>query len=184
MPRTDPVRVFVSYTHDSPEHREHVLALSDFLVRHGLDVTLDQWQPVARQDWYTWAIAGIETADHVIVVASARYREVADGYASAESNRGLQSEAALLREKLHSDRPAWTRKILPVVLPGHTPAEIPAFLQPQTADHYLVTGFTVAGCEPLLRVLTGQAPYVKPAPGRVPVLPPRPIKPSGIHPRN
>ncbi|WP_206796641.1 SEFIR domain-containing protein [Amycolatopsis sp. MtRt-6] len=181
MPRTDPARVFVSYTHDSPEHKDQVLAFSEFLARNGLDVTLDQWNLAHRQDWYTWAIASIEKADHVIVVASARYREVADGYASPESNRGLQSEAALLREKLHSDRPAWTRKILPVVLPGHTPAEIPAFLQPQTADHYLVAEFTVAGCEALLRVLTAQPPHVKPAPGaRQPHLPPRPASPAPL----
>ncbi|WP_208630582.1 toll/interleukin-1 receptor domain-containing protein [Amycolatopsis kentuckyensis] len=173
MPRTDPVRVFVSYTHDSAEHKDQVLEFSEFLTRNGIDVTLDQWKLEHRQDWYAWAIGSIENADYVIVIASARYREVADGYASAESNRGLQSEAALLREKLHSDRPAWTRKLLPVLLPGHTPAEIPAFLQPQTADHYFVTEFTVFGSESLLRVLTGQAPYVKPAPGRIPDLPPR-----------
>ncbi|WP_410614690.1 SEFIR domain-containing protein [Amycolatopsis sp. lyj-109] len=173
MPRSDPARVFVSYTHDSPEHKDHVLAFSEFLERNGVDVTLDQWKLAHRRDWYTWAIGSIENADYVIVVASERYREVADGYASAGDNRGLQSEAALLREKLHSDRPTWTRKILPVVLPGHTPAEIPAFLQPQTADHYDVTDFTVAGGESLIRVLTGQAPYVKPVRGRTPELPPR-----------
>ncbi|MGW5745581.1 toll/interleukin-1 receptor domain-containing protein [Amycolatopsis sp. NPDC003861] len=168
-----PISVFVSYTHDSAEHKDQVLLFSEFLMRNGIDVTLDQWKLEARQDWYTWAIGSIENADYVIVVASTRYREVADGYASAGDNRGMQSEAALLREKLHSDRPTWTRKILPVLLPGHIPAEIPAFLQPQTADHYFVTEFTVAGGESLLRVLTGQVPYVKPAPGRIPDLPPR-----------
>ncbi|MGW4057939.1 toll/interleukin-1 receptor domain-containing protein [Amycolatopsis sp. NPDC004747] len=181
MPRSDPVRVFVSYTHDSPEHKDQVLAFSEFLVENSIDVTLDRWHLAHRQDWYTWAIDGIENADHVIVVASARYRVVGDGYASAESNRGMQSEAALLREKLHSDRPAWTRKILPVVLPGHTPEEIPQFLQPQTADHYLVDDFTVAGCESLLRVLTAQPPHVKPALGaRQPHLPPRSTGPAPL----
>ncbi|MET9002581.1 toll/interleukin-1 receptor domain-containing protein [Amycolatopsis sp. NPDC004169] len=179
MPRTGPARVFVSYTHDSPAHKGQVLAFSEFLVRNGVDVTLDQWHPGHRQDWYTWAIGGIEAADHVIVIASARYREVADGYAPAGTNLGLQSEAALLREKLHTDRPAWTRKILPVVLPGHTADEIPRFLQPRTADHYPVADFTVAGCESLLRVLTAQPAHVKPALGeRVPHLPPRSANPA------
>jgi len=171
--------VFMSYTHDSAEHKDSVLAFSEFLVHNGVDVTLDQWHLAHRQDWYTWAIESIESAGHVIVVASARYREVADGYASAGANRGLQSEAALLREKLHADRPAWTRKILPVVLPGHTPDEIPQFLQPQTADHYPVAEFTVAGCESLLRVLTAQPPHLKPPLGeRLPHLPPRSASPA------
>jgi hypothetical protein len=183
MPRSDPTRVFVSYTHDSPEHKSQVLAFSEFLQRNGMKVTLDQWHLLHRKDWYVWAIKSIDAADFVIVVASEKYRRVGDGYTSADGNRGLQSEAALLREKLHSDRPAWTRKLLPVVLPGHTPAEIPGFLQPQTADHYLVDDFTVAGSESLLRALTGQAPYVEPVRGQVPHLPPRSVPPAKPKPR-
>ncbi|MGW3965489.1 toll/interleukin-1 receptor domain-containing protein [Amycolatopsis sp. NPDC005003] len=180
MPRSVPVRVFVSYAHDSAEHKDQVLAFSEFLVENRIDVTLDRWHLAHRQDWYTWAIESIENADYVIAVASPRYHVVADGYASAGINRGLQSEAALLREKLHSDRPAWTRKILPVVLPGRSPDEIPQFLQPQTADHYFVDSFTVAGCEDLLRVLTAQPPHVKPPLGeRRPHLPPRSAAPAG-----
>ncbi|MEV7098817.1 SEFIR domain-containing protein [Amycolatopsis sp. NPDC051045] len=182
MPESDPKRVFVSYTHDSPAHKDQVLAFSEFLTRNGMEVTLDQWKLAHRQDWYVWAIKSIEAADFVIVVASETYRRVADGYTPAGGNRGLQSEAALLREKLHSDRPTWTRKILPVVFPGHTPAEIPEFLQPQTADHYSVAGFTVAGCESLLRVLTGQPPHVEPIRGQRPDLPPRSARPARSQP--
>ncbi|HEX9732715.1 MAG TPA: SEFIR domain-containing protein [Thermoanaerobaculia bacterium] len=36
-----PLRVFVSYSHDSAEHAERVLALADRLRRDGLDV--EQW---------------------------------------------------------------------------------------------------------------------------------------------
>lgn len=174
MPSSRPTRVFVSYTHDSSEHKNQVLTFSRFLVRNRIDVCLDQWFLADRKDWYTWAIKNIEEADFVIAIASERYRQAADGHVTAEDNRGLQAEAAMLRELLHDDRPKWTRRILPVILPGHDEKEIPRFLQPRTADHFRVTAFTVAGAEYLLRVLTGQPPHVKPALGdRTPDLPPR-----------
>jgi hypothetical protein len=45
--------------------------------------------------------------------------------------------------------------MLPVVLPGRSVNEIPIFLQPWTADHYLVKHLTVAGAAGLLRHLIG-----------------------------
>jgi hypothetical protein len=53
-------------------------------------------------------------------------------------------------------------KLLPVVLPGRSVDEIPVFLQPQTADHYLITEWSKAGAEDLLRTITGQPSYIRP----------------------
>ncbi|MEU5691763.1 toll/interleukin-1 receptor domain-containing protein [Actinosynnema sp. NPDC020468] len=166
--------VFVSYTHDSPWHKQQVLDLATFLAAQRLHVCLDQWEPASRQDWYRWALANIPKADFVLAVVSAPFRDAADGRVSAEENRGLQAEAGLLRELLHTRRDEWTAKILPVVLPGHTPDEIPLFLQPRTADHYPVDAFTVEGAEDLLRAITGQAAHPRPPMGdAAPVLGPR-----------
>jgi hypothetical protein len=38
-----PVRVFVSYSHDSDPHRAWVLKLATDLRANGVDATLDQW---------------------------------------------------------------------------------------------------------------------------------------------
>ncbi|WP_026423733.1 SEFIR domain-containing protein [Actinokineospora inagensis] len=165
-------RVFLSYTHDSPEHRDEVRYFAERLVESGVDVCLDQWHLGGRQDWYVWALAEIPAADFVLVVGSPRYRIAGDGQAAAEDNRGLQAEAAILRDLLQHDRGVWTGKILPVLLPGHEPDEIPLFLQPLGADHYRV-GYDAEGMEDLLRVLLGQPPYIRPELGRRPVLPAR-----------
>ncbi|WP_166459523.1 SEFIR domain-containing protein [Amycolatopsis pithecellobii] len=182
----NPPRVFVSYTHDSAEHKDQVLLFSQFLVAQKIDIILDQWFLENRQDWYTWAIGNIASADFVLTIASDRYKRAAEGAVTREDNRGLQAEAALLRENLEENRPLWMTKILPVVLPGHRVEEIPIFLQPRTADHYVVTEFTVAGAESLLRVLTGQPPHVRPELGRTPDLPPhQPVPaPSGHNVQN
>jgi hypothetical protein len=171
---TDVPKVFVSYAHDSGEHGAQVLGLATFLRRSGIEAVLDLWSAHARQDWYAWAIREMTDADFVLVVASERYRVTGDGSGPPRENRGVQSEAALLRELVYADRATWLPKVLPVLLPGHTADEIPLFLQPHTATRFTVTSFDTTGAEELLRTILHQPGYLPPEvdPKR-PVLPPR-----------
>ncbi|RLK61754.1 SEFIR domain-containing protein [Actinokineospora cianjurensis] len=167
-------RAFVSYTHDSEEHKDLVLVLANALVDNSIDVCLDRWH-LERQDWYTWAVREMNAADFVVVVASEVYRGVADGYATAAANLGMQCEAAILRDRLQGNRPLWTKKILPVLLPGHGVEEIPIVFQPYGANYYKITDFTTAGMEELLRVMLDKPAYVPPSPGQEPHLPRRTV---------
>ncbi|WP_435179157.1 SEFIR domain-containing protein [Actinacidiphila sp. bgisy145] len=156
-------RVFVSYAHDDEPHVEAVRVFSEFLARDcGFDVHMDRWDLDRRRDWYLWAMHQITAADFVLVIASPMCRTVGDGRMADKSHRGLQSEMGILRELLHSDRAVWSAKLLPVVLSGRTPAEIPLFLQPQSADHYVVADLSPAGAEDLVRAITGRPPYFRP----------------------
>lgn len=146
--------VFISYVRDNDKHTDDVLRLATFLRDKGIDIQFDRWCVGERQDWFRWALNEMPRADFVIVVASPLCRVVGDGQATGRSNLGGQSEMALLRELLHSDRETWTRKLLPVVLPGHTADEIPLFLQGRTADHYQIADFSETGAKDLMRVLT------------------------------
>ncbi|WP_329554053.1 NACHT domain-containing protein [Streptomyces sp. NBC_00696] len=175
-------RVFVSYAHDSPEHKENVRAFCEFLVANSIDVEADVWNLDKRRDWPLWAIREIPKADFVIVVASPECRRVGDGEVESHERRGLQSEMRVLRELLNADVGVWTEKILPVVLPGGLVSDIPLFLQPTGGDHHLVAGFDTTGAEEILRRLTNQPPYVRPALGPRPDLPPHPpAVPKGQH---
>lgn len=146
-------RVFVSYAHDDEKHKLSVMGLCAFLRTRGVDVRVDQWVARARQDWSLWAIEQIQAADFVLVVASPACRLVGDGVLTGQWHRGMQTELALLRDRQHADRLVWQRKILPVVLPGRDVNDIPLFLQPYCADHYVVTGFGAAGARDLLVAL-------------------------------
>lgn len=168
-----PARVFISYAHDDDRHVDCVLAFAEFLCRCGLDVHLDRWDLHQRRDWYQWASGQIRQADKVLIVASPMCRRVGDGEIENTRHRGLQSELALVRELLHSDRARWITKLLPVVLPDGSVSDIPLFLQPQTADHYLVEDLTVRGAEDLLRAISDQPPYQRPTVGEPTLLPPR-----------
>jgi hypothetical protein len=164
--------VFVSYAHDSPEHQYQVLRFATFLRSQGIEAVLDIWFTGDRQDWYAWAIRRMTEADYVIVVASERYRQMGDGSGPNELHKGVQSEAALLRELVYGDRDHWLSKILPVVLLGHGVNEIPLFLQPNTASRYMVKALTLEGADLLLRVILRQPGHIPP-----PVAAQRPVLP-------
>ncbi|MFE3188026.1 SEFIR domain-containing protein [Nocardia sp. NPDC059240] len=170
-------RVFVSYTHDDHDHTDAVLRFSEFLARQcGLDVHMDRWELDRRRNWFRWAIDQITAADFVLVIASPDCKRVGDGPVENLTNRGMQSEMSVLMDRLHTDRAAWERKLLPVVLPGRSVEEIPLFLLPGIADYYIVSELTVEGAEDLLRVITAQPPYERPEPNSSPPhLPTRPI---------
>ncbi|MFL6120636.1 toll/interleukin-1 receptor domain-containing protein [Actinophytocola sp.] len=168
-----PPRVFISYAHEDPAHIDQVWALWNLLRANGIDARLDLPAATRRQDWPLWMLEEVGAADFVLVVASPEYRRRGEGKPPAEQGLGVQWEAALIREEVYSDRASAVRKFLPVLLPGRSTADIPAWLGPNSGTSYRVDDFTLAGAEELIRVLTRQ-PLVKPAPlGRRPLLPSR-----------
>lgn len=155
--------VFISYSHDSPEHKDQVRAFSTFLrTRFGLDVRLDQWDDNRRRDWSLWATRLFNVADYIVVVASPEYRKRADGEAAAHEGRGAQFEAAMIRDALTKDLGAATERILPVVLPGGSVDDIPTFLNPHSTTHFAIPDFTSEGIEGLLAAITGIGKYSLP----------------------
>jgi hypothetical protein len=165
-------RVFVSYAHDDDDHKGMVRRFATFLTGRGIWVDLDVWSNKKRQDWAGWATARMTRADYVLVIASARYRLVADGDADGDVHRGAQYEARILRDRLYGDPDTWRQKILPVVLPGHAVTEVPVFLEPYTNTHFVIGEIDDAGIDELLRVLTGQPRDMRPSLGPLPELGP------------
>jgi hypothetical protein len=173
-----PVRVFISYAHESDAHAEAVRGLWVLLRANGVDARLDRVAAQRRQDWSLWMMEQVREADCVLVVASPAYKRRAEGRAAAEEGRGVQFEAALIRNAFYKDQHALDR-FVPVVLTGQSVDDVPDFLNPATSTVYRVLEFTVAGAEALLRLLTAQPAEVEPALGPVPVLGQRDHLPAG-----
>src|SRR6185369_3085833 len=112
------VRVFVSYAYDSPEHAEAVRALWELLRSQGVDAKLDRSFEGEPQDWPLWMLEQFREAQFVIVVASPAYKRRADGLADGDEGRGVQFEAAVLRDLVMGDRRTWSGRILTVLVPG------------------------------------------------------------------
>jgi hypothetical protein len=150
--------VFISYAHDSPEHKEAVRRLADLLRDRGLPVVLDQWATGHRKDWSTWAPKAIVKSDFTLMIASPDYKTAADDFEDSDRNPGVQSEAAIIRDLLHGDRARWKRRFLPILLPGHDKAEIPYFMQPNSADWYRIDDLSMDGIQEVVDVLLADRP--------------------------
>ena len=144
-----------------------------FLRANGIDARLDLPASEERRDWPQWMTEQVQDADRILVIASPGYKLRAEGDAAPEQGRGVQWEAWLIRERFYADQRAGLRLVLPVVLAGCSAADIPLWLGPAAATHYVVSEFTVAGAEMLLRALTGQPGETEPPIGAVPSLPAR-----------
>ena len=56
-------QVFISYSHDSDEHREKVLGLAERLRQDGLDAQLDQYvKGTPEQGWPRWMLDRLDEA--------------------------------------------------------------------------------------------------------------------------
>lgn len=148
-------RVFISYAHDSDLHKQLVYEFALFLRANGVEADLDQFHLDERKDWSVLLPERMLVwADYVVVIASAAYKRVGDGWGAApDDHPGVQSEAAYLRDHIYADQQGWTSKILPVVLPGRSVDELPTFVHPHVKDHFIVESFTIGGATDILRAL-------------------------------
>lgn len=155
------VRVFVSYSQERfPSHKQSVGRLIDLLRANRINAQFDRDDLEQRRNWPDWTNAQIAQADYVLVIASPTYRLAGEGPLPPGKGGGVRSEYNRLVNLLHHDETTWTRKILPVVLPGRKVDEIPGIFLPWTADHYVVENFTGDGVARLLRVLNAPQPAV------------------------
>jgi hypothetical protein len=85
--------VFISYSHDSPEHLDRVLVLSDRLRVDGIDGHIDQYEESPPEGWPRWMINRIEDAEFVLVVCTENYEPRFRGKEEPGKGLGVRSQA-------------------------------------------------------------------------------------------
>jgi len=161
------MRVFVSYSHDSPEHMDRVLSLCNRLRADGLDCVIDQYEMSPAQGWPRWTEAQVEEARYVLVVCTEVYRRRFNGTEQAGKGLGVKWEGAVITQNLY-DVEASNDKFIPVLFGPQDSAHIPTVLRGVT--HYDVA--TLDGYARLYRRLTNQPEVSKPPLGEFKPLPP------------
>jgi hypothetical protein len=116
--------VFLSYSHDSPEHSEWVRKLATDLRRNGVDAFLDVWDLLPGSNFKYRIESALASADHVIAVCTPRYREVAE----RRRNIGIGYEDGLVSDTVLGSSGS-EKEIIPVLRAGHTQDALPAWLQ-------------------------------------------------------
>ncbi|MCZ2826050.1 MULTISPECIES: NACHT N-terminal Helical domain 1-containing protein [unclassified Modestobacter] len=172
-----PIRVFISYAHESAEHEDLVRRFAIFLRHNGVDAKIDVPAAEERQDWPAWMSRQVRAADWVLVIASPSSAGKAPSSAGKAESRpsarvglGSRWESTFLRETLYQDDAPALQRVVPVVLPGGHPEDLPSWVHPTSTTVYAISDFTVAGAEKLLRLLTHQTSEVVPELGSAPML--------------
>jgi len=162
-----PVKVFISYSHDSAEHTQLVLQLANTLRRNGVDVELDQYHVRPPQGWPRWCEEQLrpENADFVLTICTDTYRRRIEGKTSADEGRGVFWEGGLIYNYIYNTKE--NRRFIPVLLTGAKDEDIPMPLQGYTRYHLGTFDLDDAGYKALYCDLTDQRAIVKPPLGEV-----------------
>jgi hypothetical protein len=170
-----PPRVFTSYSHDSPEHEQRVLALSDRLRSDEVDANLDQYESSPPEGWPFWMEGQIREADFVLVVCTETYLRRVERREESSKGQGVVWEINSIYNRLYSDKLV-SDKFIPVLFEGSSPEDIPLPLKGFT--HYRVD--TEAGYDGLHRRLTNRPLVSKPALGPPKNLPAKEKSPHSL----
>ncbi len=130
-------KVFISYSHDSDEHRERVLALSERLRRDGIQTILDRYVEKGSppEGWPRWMLNGLDKATHVLCVCTETYYRRFRGQEFPSKGKGVDWEGAFLTQALYDSRSV-SNKFIPVLFDRVNEQHIPEPLRAQT--HYVL----------------------------------------------
>jgi hypothetical protein len=147
------INVFISYSHDSDEHRERVLGLSERLRADGIPTLLDRYVGMGSppEGWPRWMLNGLDAASHVLCVCTGIYYRRFRGLEVPGRGRGVDWEGALITQALYDWRSV-SNKFIPVLLDQTGKDCVPEPLRTQTS--YVVD--SEAGYQALYDALLNQ----------------------------
>jgi WD40 repeat protein len=159
-------KVFISYSHDSPEHVDRVLSFSNRLRKDGIDCILDQYEPAPSEGWPRWTEKQVLHADFVLLVCTETYYKRVTGEEKPGVGRGVRWEGNLIYNDLYQND-SINFKFIPVLFQDCHDKYIPLSLKSFTY-YWIDSDDDYNG---LYRHLTNQFPK-KPGLGKLKQLPP------------
>ena len=154
-------KVFISYSHDSPEHKQWVSELAARLRHNGIDATLDQWDLGLGGDITRFMERGIVNADRVLVICTDQYVKKANA-----DEGGVGYERMIVNAELVQN--LGTDKFIPIIRQASEKEKTPTFLGTRVyADFTNDTQFDAA-CEKLIHELHEMPIVEKPPLGKSP----------------
>jgi tetratricopeptide (TPR) repeat protein len=163
---TDVPLVFISYTHDSPEHVDRVLVLSDRLRAEGVDCHIDQYEQSPEEGWPHWCARQVKNSAFVLVACTETYLRRFNAEEAPRIGLGGTWEGHIITQELYEAQGCNT-KFVPIIFSKDDGQFIPDPLKSTT--HYELPD----NYGQLYRRLTGQPFISKPALGSVKQMPAR-----------
>lgn len=111
-------QVFISYSHDTPEHKQWVATFASQLMKNGVQVLLDQWELRYGDDVPKFMEKGVREADRVLMICTEPYVNKAN-----EGQGGVGYEAMIVTGELVRD--LGTSKFIPIIRQDTKPPILP-----------------------------------------------------------
>jgi hypothetical protein len=167
---TAPV-AFISYSHDSQDHKRWVLDLATRLRSNGVDVILDQWDLGPGGDLPHFMEQAVAKSARVLMICTERYTQKANLGSGGVGYEKMIVTAELL-QRIESNR------FIPIVRQSGA-RDLPRFLGSKLYIDLSSADLFETGFDQLLRELLGVPLFQKPPLGEAPTLNPQePPKPS------
>ena len=147
-------KVFVSYSHDSPEHKMWVLNLATKLRNNGVDAALDQWDLGPGADLPSFMEKNLAAADRVLMVCTEKYVEKANAGKGGVGYEKMIVTADLLKT-------VDSAKVIPLIRQVGTRL-VPTFLASKIHLDFSRDDQFEFSYDELLRSLHGAPLYAKP----------------------
>ena len=123
---TEHLKVFISYSHDSSDHKLWISKLAEKLQRSGVDAILDQWELTLDEDSTQFIESGVRDSDRVLVICTDSYVRKAN---SGED--GVGYEPTILTKEIVEN--IGINKFIPIIRQTLWEEKTPTFLQKQVS---------------------------------------------------
>lgn len=118
---TKPPRAFLSYSHDSSEHRDWVRNLGARLRHDGVEAILDRWELVPGDQLPQFMERAVRENDFVLIACTPRYKERSDARVGGVGYEGDIMTAEVCSSQNH-------RKFIPLLRGGQWSDAAPSWL--------------------------------------------------------
>lgn len=147
-------KVFISYSHDSPEHKEWIRNLAMRLRTNGVDATIDEWEIGPGDDLPHFMETQLSSSEYVVVVCTDNYVEKANSGTGGVGYEKKIVTAALL-SNINSN------KVVPIIKQNGT-CNLPTFLQSKVYVDFSSEDSFEASCDKLIRTFHKSPLFQKP----------------------
>ena len=125
------IKVFITYSHDSPEHMDRVWNLSQRLRDDGIECVIDQHPLAPEEGWPVWCKKQIKDAGFVLVACTETYLRRYDNQEEIGTGLGVKWEGFVITQTLYESE-GKNKKFIPVVFARKDREYIPIELRAYT----------------------------------------------------
>ncbi|MDX3985990.1 MAG: toll/interleukin-1 receptor domain-containing protein [Achromobacter sp.] len=153
-------KVFISYSHDTPEHKMWVMKLAQKLMDNGIEVMLDMWELGPGDDIARFMERGLTEADRILMVCTEKYVHKAEAGQGGVGYEKMIVTAGYMKQ-------VDSKRVIPIIRQNGTD-HVPAFLGTKLYMDFSTDERAEYAFDELARELHGKPLYSKPKLGSVP----------------